>query len=426
MRKRIKHAVCTAGIIAFLVILVCFFIYSAPGFDRSGSGYPAGKSRVQRTSQPDNSEEPAQRTFQEFFAPTLPGVSRSPVMEMGQTARLEEVLSYWQDEIYTFLPDGVRRDIPMLQLKFYDAGSIPAHVQGLTMGPWADGDRVPPESGELETVTKLKANTFRVGVSPKDSEVYGTVRAGRTYYVLFRLKDNDSDHETAYEALFKVPDGIPRGKMRTIKILAKHRYPNLTMDKPRAASTKKIRGTLDAELFDNTENLEAGYFPSEGEYSRVRVRKDGTFALTAKRLGGMLRITEMKRVATGLIYIHSVEKRKLQLPADADLVIRREDLIPFNLRLPPGVIRNDIMGIALKIERDDEMPMGWVTFGKEQEKLLQNLQKTGTVNLEFVPGMFHVEALYWPQKTGWNQRTFEHLGRLRVRRSDKGKTLVVR
>ena len=69
--------------------------------------------------------------------------------------------------------------------------------------------------------------------------------------------------------------------------------------------------------------------------------------------------------------------------------------------------------------------MAWFAFDHTHQHLLDNLRETKTIRFRFVPGQWYVVGLYWPKRTGIDQRKKELIGKVIVEESDGGKTLEV-
>ena len=121
-----------------------------------------------------------------------------------------------------------------------------------------------------------------------------------------------------------------------------------------------------------------------------------------------------------------MQKRHLQFPEDADIVIKSRDLIHFNLSVKKQNLTEDLAGISLKIKKHDEMPMAWINFDRKHKHLLRGLNEKGMLSMQFIPGRYFVEAVYWPEGTVSEHRELECLGTVTIRETDSKKTLSIR
>ncbi len=416
------------------VLLWGLFLTESKREKGRGSGF-GDRQRAQKAEDKKESPPIPESQFASFIHDPEADFIESPIPTDRNADVLGKAISERNDSVYTFVPPGVPLNVPMIELRFFrratDSTLRPLYVRQAYIGPWKKGKTVSGKREELKGSTSIKANAFRVGVSDEKGSMYGTLLAGRIYYLLLYPKkgtfEPHPERGESFEVLFQVPESIPEKKMAIVNIVAEYRYPELMMKmkKLRGDTPKSISGTISGSMPVNPKRLRAGYYPRQGGYKRAKVGSDKEFNLEADKLGGMLRVTEMKRQAVGWIYIHSVKKRNLKLPRDADLVIREKQLVPFRLKIPPGKIKDDLAGVSLKVNKDDEMPMAWVNFNSTHDNNLQELKTSGTLEMRFVPGECFVEALYWPEGTEWSERKLEILGRVRITKSDAGKTVKV-
>jgi hypothetical protein len=243
-------------------------------------------------------------------------------------------------------------------------------------------------------------------------------RFGREYYLQF-WDERDRDRKVVYESTISIPAEVPRGRTYRVPVVAEKVYPAL-LNPP--AKQSLIEGAIDAALPKARNGLWAEYGIKGSEESRRRVRADGSFAVVAKQLGGQLRVTARSKLAgTGWMYVRSVRKRRLQLPADADLVVKLERMVSFRVSVPREKIADDLVGLAIKVKPDDVFPMAWllVTEGEVRRSLVS----AGTVEMRFVPGTYFFTSLCWPKKGDWESRREEVLGTLTIAEDSAGKTL---
>ncbi len=348
------------------------------------------------------------------------------------------------DGVKTYLPPKVPEDVPMIELRFHvkdnERSMKPLKVRRVSFGPWESGEIAPSDVEELTGAFSVQDYSLRVGVM----EVTGdegvdsaTFRFGRTYHIGYRINEQRQGDNSWYENIFQIPDQIPPGKVAVINLVAKHSWSSLQnkIEELRGEGKEYIKGTINMDIPMPFDSLQARYFPKERRPRRVRVGKDGNFKIEVQELplGGMLIVMdadpENEGKGTGMLYIESVEKRDVLLPENADTVVHPEKQITFQLNIPAEKITDDLMSVALKVNKKDKLPMGWVNFDRYKRHFLnqycqwsENLNKTGKVELDFVSGSYYVELLYWPKG---KSRKREVIGTVIITDKNEGEVLQV-
>ncbi|MBS3764275.1 MAG: hypothetical protein KGZ25_13340 [Planctomycetes bacterium] len=399
------------------------------GSGNGASGGSGGEPSPHRTG--DAEESP----FSKFIDRAETGLLENDNPRQAGHRSLYRAISEVKDGVRTFVPPGVPADIPVVELRFFetsgDGKQEPVDVEGALFNRWQNGKIMESEDHELDTNLEVDGHSLRLGVSPQGSGQPETLRFSHRYRIQYMVPEKrDEMGDTGYgypwyENVFAVPDEIPRGKIAVINLFTRYPLPTLTRkSKKLSKPPKQIRGTIKADLRAHGQHLEVGYFLS-GRSDKTFPRFDGSFSLQAEKLGGMLRVTERKRQAVGWMCVRSVQKRRLRLPEDADVVIEPDDLVEFKLRIRPENITKDLARISVKLKRDDPVPMAWINFDAKDRHLHKELQQTHTLDMSFIPGQHWVLALYWPRKTAWDKRKVKVLGQLQVEKSDASKTLEV-
>jgi hypothetical protein len=426
--KRIAVAICfllVTGLLGTWIVITSgvLTVSTRNGASGSAGGEPS----------PHQTGGAEKRPFSRFIARAKTALLENDNPRQAGHRTLYRAISEVKDGVRTFIPPGVPADIPVVELRFFQTSATgqpePVDVKSANILRWRNGTIIESEDQELEFFSSVNAHALRLGVSPQGSGHPDTLRFSHQYhieYIVPEKRDEMGDTgygEPWYENVFAVPDEIPHGKIAVINLFTRYPLPTLTR-KTRPSQekvTKRIRGTITGGLAAGRKDVEVGYFVSDRS-QKTRARSDGSFSLETEELGGMLRVSEMKRKALGWMYVHSVQKPHLRLPEDADVVIEPADVIPFKLRIRPENIREELTSIGLKLRRDDPMPMAWVTFDGH---LLEELQKTRILEMSFIPGKHWVVALYWRRNTNWHTRKVKMLGRLKLEESDAGKTLEI-
>jgi hypothetical protein len=245
-----------------------------------------------------------------------------------------------------------------------------------------------------------------------------TFRLGRSYYIRFSVKEGEKTKD--YEAIFHLPEKIDRGKMYRMWVLADTPFPQIfgPMNAP-----KVIAGRIAVKPAAGFEKIEVAYSRTIGDEHRVQPAADGTFKVEARELGGELRVAEKKPSGEGWMYIHSVSRRELKLPEDAELVVEAKDLVSFRVSVPAGVVSEELRGVAIKVHPSDYLPMSWLLLHDRDGLAIKKLAAEGTVGLRFVPGTYWFTTLTLPKGGSWQDRREEVLGKLTITKDSAGQTL---
>jgi hypothetical protein len=167
------------------------------------------------------------------------------------------------------------------------------------------------------------------------------------------------------------------------------------------------------------------YSRTVGDEHRVQPAADGTFTVDAKELGGELRVTEKKRSGEGWMYIHSVSRREMKLPEDAELVVEEKDLLSFKVRVPADVVSEDLVCVAIKVHPSDSLPMSWLLLRDKDGAAIKKLEAEGMLEMRFVPGTYWFTTLALPKGGSWQDRREDVLGKLTITQDSAGKTLEI-
>jgi len=370
-----------------------------------------------RPAAPDNPEVPfsiarAQPTLE---VSPLPGIVGSPKLE-------KSVFEVGADGTCTFALPGIRRDQPMVELRFYrrksDKELAPLWINRFTVQRWINGKPAGKEITDFPGATPRKAKALRSPAAREDAGGTDLWRFGRQYYVLFwPLDEARNSSKVSFEAVVEIPQSIPRGKVAVISVIADHRWPKLTkaLTMPRT-----IEGRVAWAGPGSVEDLEVSYWGSESyDHHRVRPKSDGSFRVKADRLGGVLRVTRRVRSGCGWAYIKPVKKRSISVPKDADLLVEAGNLVDFKLVVPKTAVASSMVGIALKVAPDDPVPMCWARVADSARAA------KGGVSMSFVPGTYWVEALYHVEGPTGTQRKTVELGQVKIARDSAGKRVRV-
>ncbi len=314
----------------------------------------------------------------------------------------------------------------MVELRFFkrDAEGIlvPLKVSQLQISGWEDSKPVRPQEHEIRSCRLIKAYAHRAGAAPPNSPGHMLWWFGKTYHVQFwELNDARPADESSFESLVTIPESIPKGHIWQVPIVADKPFPTLTKH---LYELPQIQGRITTALPAGADKIEVDYYdPKRGEETRQSVRSDGTFSFGARELGGDMRVTECNRSGEGWMHIGAVDKRQLELPRDADLVVRKEDLVAFEVRVPANAITDSLAGLFINVHPSDRFPMSWQVVRRGEAKRM--LDESGKVAMRFVPGTYHLVGVYFDQVDGKETRRLVPLGRLVITKDSAGKTLEV-
>jgi hypothetical protein len=242
-------------------------------------------------------------------------------------------------------------------------------------------------------------------------------RLGHSYLLNFAV---EGEKET-YEAVVEVPAEIERGKMYSVWVLADTRFPLISN---RTKDPRTIKGRITVKPPASFKDLEVSYWASNSDYSFLTPKPDGSFELRANKLGGMLRVTQRVQAGHLWMYIKSVQKRELALPADADFVLEEDKLVSCLVKVPDVVNSDDLRGIALKIGVEDRFPLAWVNIRRDAAAQAR-FAKDSSVEFVCIPRKYYVVASYRGSVDGKPWVRHDLLGTLDVPKEGAGKMLSI-
>ncbi|MBS3764447.1 MAG: hypothetical protein KGZ25_14210, partial [Planctomycetes bacterium] len=306
------------------------------------------------------------------------GITESPLAKKEGSKYLSEYLAYvTESDVRVAIRPGLYTDVPLIEMRFWKPGSSSelerVRVSHVRWGSWLN---VPLEEGGGNVKDwggcEVGAKAVRVPVCPEDKET-DYMKLGHRHLVRMSVSRGEM-----YESVVRIPEDIPRGKMYVIDVIGK--YPAWTFEhKARdkmQEQRKYIRGQIKGNPPVPLKEMRVEYFNIEKRKKRsTHIDADGTFKVRADDLGEMLRVTKPQHTGVGWLYIHSVKKRKLSLPHEADLVMRPEDLVEFHLQIPAQQVNDDLASIGLKVHRDDRVPMSWTNLTTRYKHPLESLQE---------------------------------------------------
>jgi hypothetical protein len=400
-------------------LLAAFLVLLASGawlayYWRSPASPP---HRPANGQEPENGKKPL-----EVCLPR-PELADSPLPGRAGGSKLAKlVFECGSDGVCTFALPGTKVDEPMIEMRFFQRGPNgnlePFWIDRFNAQRWTNGRPAGLEKGDFPGASPKKAKGFRSPAAPEGTNEIQRWRFGCRYYMVFwsALKGEDGKR-TCFEAVIEVPKKIPRGKIAVIPVVTDYPWPELTR---KSRGLRLIEGRITCPLPAPARELEVGYWgPEDYDQHRVFPSGNGAFSVKADKLGGMLRVTRRDRSGCGWAYIKSVRKRKLLLPAAADLLVEEKNLLRFDLVIPRGAVKPSLKGIMLKVHSDDAMPMCWAhvsAYGKLVD---------GAISMRFVPGHYWVEGLYETGEAKGDGRNFVKLGRVKVTKDSAGKRLTV-
>jgi hypothetical protein len=427
MRRRAILAV-------FLVLIAAFFAgywWLRPLTGRPGPSDSAERRDAETPGQKEDSLPPL--LYREMAEQTrrVVGVMDSPLAQRKGDEYITKYHSFVNDsDVRVRIPPG-KADRPLIEMRFWKptpAGELrPLRIVDVGWGQWLS---IPLDEGGGNVRewggVGVRATAVRVPVYPPEAKTESHIPLifGKRYLIRLNYPKNDE----MYESVVRIPDRIPRGKMYVVDVIAK--YPAYAFEgrtlKLMRDKSEFIKGRILSSPPLPSHELRVEYFNVKKREKRSGVPyPDGTFKVRGDDLGHTLRVTKPQSAGQGWLYIRSVEKRKLSLPRDADLVVRKKDLVQFTLRLDPNHLTRDLASVGLKVNEEDHVPMCWVNFDGGHKHLLKKLQDTGRLEMSFIPGRWYVALLNWPEGADLAQRQRKVIGKITVRKSDRGKTLAV-
>jgi hypothetical protein len=352
----------------------------------------------------------------------------SPLGEAGDVVEVERGVCEVQGDIFVRLFSGIPKDVPLIEFRFgrrsADNKIVPVTVSGLYVGRWVEGRLVASGKEERRGALEIRdAIGYRSMVeAPERFENVTLFRLGRSYYLRFAVKEEAGTKD--YEAIVHIPEKIDCGKMYRMWVLADTPFPKI-FESRKSNASKAIAGRITVKPAAGFEKIEVAYSRTIGDEHRVQPAADGTFKVEARELGGELRVAEKKPSGEGWMYIHSVSRRELKLPEDAELVVEAKDLVPFRVSVPAEVVSEELRGVAIKVHPSDYLPMSWLLLHDRDGLAIKKLAAEGTVGLRFVPGTYWFTTLTLPKGGSWQDRREEVLGKLTITKDSAGKTLEI-
>jgi hypothetical protein len=423
VRKSILVAVALPVTVSAIILLLLLAWPKTPA--KQGLETPEGpRLEANRTdpAQPQAASGPAAAPEGDADSPRL---LRSPFHDPAQVTKLSGAWSETdKGGVRTVLEPGTSTDVAMVELRFYRrdaAGKMePLPVARFFTFEWVNGKRKHVHEYENRGAS-VGGTGFRTSAAPRNTPGRGQWWFGKTYFLSLETEQRQPNGEaTVYEVLITIPEMIPKGHVWQIPVLVGQ--PGVTLSKS-SPELGRIEGVVKEPFPTRDAKLEVDYGGTREDERRQELKADGSFAVKAKELSGMLRITEPARSGVGWMYIHSVQKRKLELPADADLVVKKEDLLTFDVPVAKDKATADLVGLAIKVHPEDVFPMSWQIV--EEGAPLKKLTDEGLVTTTFIPGTYYFTALYWPKGGKWETRREEVLGRIVITKDSGGKTLEV-
>jgi hypothetical protein len=120
------------------------------------------------------------------------------------------------------------------------------------------------------------------------------------------------------------------------------------------------------------------------------------------------------------MFIESVKKPALVLPADADYVFNEEEFVSCRVKLPEEVLLNALGDLMLLVEIDERAPRPVWYIPKLSGESEKQAEATGEIQIKFAPGRYYFAALHCPEQFG-----IRLLGVVTITQDSAGKTLEI-
>ena len=395
--------------------------------DESLTFAPATSQDGDKPTQPDGNGEGHDAGM---FSARLDAVVDSPLR--GST-RGEKALAYVDGggafektidgvRVMLYPSDSFGPHMPMVALRFLKKDEATGELRALTVEHCLfrrrNGnvtDRCTKER-EMHGHRTVEGHTMWLAAAAPGAPAVRALRFGRRYHLEYKVVTKTKMHRGSavedeyyfYESIVKVPDHIPPGKMAVIDVIAEH-LDGTIEETPRPDLTY-ITGSITQPLPPTQTAWYAAYTHEEEEYSGfTRIEDNGMFNLGERKLGGMLRLAEKGGNGVSWMYVNEVRQDELTLPADADLVIPRDQIQTVKVAVPAAALKQKMVGLWVKRDRDDSGPLSWVACRRPVQ---EQLQKTQTVDVQLPPGAgeYWVDAFYGFDAKG--ERNWVTLGRI--------------
>ncbi|MBS3763545.1 MAG: hypothetical protein KGZ25_09620, partial [Planctomycetes bacterium] len=225
-------------------------------------------------------------------------------------------------------------------------------------------------------------------------------------------------YETRYETpekwgskIIKIPENVPRGKVAIMEVDVTGKEGEEWHRIHQEEVTVEVKGipgkvNLIVQIHD----------PAEKTWFKILLRGSRKGSFKVRELGGEMTVIREDR-PYAQYYVRKIDKHKLVVPRDADIVATEEKVVKFHLPVEKEKLPESVRAFWLFVDKDDVCPVAAadtrVFTGVKEHRLAEK------ATLQYAPGTYYVAY-------GQGQSNDPHFfGKVTIAPESEGKTLEV-